>query len=206
MAVLGLTKLAAVNEIARARGEPPFSQLDPNGAEGSSEQAEIERLLDTETRRVIEQEEWPECVSYGYALTAAGAIAGGNQKITVPPLTLWIRGVAPKQYSQVTLRGDRVWDMNRHTDDFPIGTTIYVDLARTIPFEELSPPLKDHIAALAAKLYARSVVNEPQREGLREDAAKHDLSARRFGPQSERRPLITGPLEGRFTPDEPRRS
>lgn len=199
MAVLGLDKLKAINEITRARGEPPFSSID---SDGTGEAAEVERLLDTETRRVLEQEEWPDSIDYATPLTVNDE---GN--IIAPSDTLWIRGAAPNQYKNVTVRGDKVWDINRATDEFPEGTTIYVDICRSLPFEDLSPPLKDHIVARAAMLYARPMVSDPQRQGLMEDAASQDLSARRYGPQTERRPMVTGPMTGRFmNPNEPRRN
>lgn len=187
MADLGLTELEAVNEILRAIGEPPAAALD---TDGNGEVADAERALDTESRRVQMQEEWPECVDYGTTLTASGGV------ITVPSTTLWIRGIAPKQFSNITVQGDSVYDMNRHTVTFVSATqVIYLDIGHERTFLSLSPPLKDLIVAEAARVFARRKMGGEIKDAqLTEERTRTDIAARRFGPQTEHRPTVTGPV------------
>jgi len=142
MAVLGMTKLEAVNEILEAKGLKRVPALDTGG---NSDAANAEYVLDRIDRRIQEMG-WPENTELGQTF------ALGNP-ITVASDTLWIRGSLPHTAWRYQLRGDSVFDVQ--TNSVNITSNIVLDRIKKLSFESLAPKTKELIAVAAATIFQR---------------------------------------------------
>ena len=176
MAVLGMTKLEAVNAILRAVGDPFVAALN---TAGNSEASEAERLLDYASE-LVQTRGWPGNTTYAKAYTAAG----GSNEVTFGADTLRVDCVAPGRFrGNVTLQGDKAYICSEGTTNFGSGLTIYCDVVRELAFEDTPPDLRHAIVTEAAQLYRRrKLPNAPIDAMLGEEKERADMLAARLGP------------------------
>lgn len=194
MAVLGLTKLEMLNQVAEAIGLPPATALPSAGGDTTSIYARAEDTLDRVGRRVLGKG-WPFNTVQAKAHTASG---GGNA-ITVASTVLRIRCVAPGRYKdRLALQGDTVYLTDEDTTDFGSAVTVYLDLINDLAdIEDASPDVKELIASEAAKEFQRRQKgSQVQDRFLTEETARADIHADRNMPEGDRTwnpaPLIGG--------------
>lgn len=142
MAVLGYTKLEAVNIIAQSIGEGRFSDLTSTTA------ADIEYYLDIWDRE-IQSWGWPENSDFARSYTPTGS----PLKIQVASDTLWVRGHDAYDQHRYTLRGDYVYDTRTQSDEFASATAIRLDTIKKLSFENLAPTTKQFIVKYAMMNY-----------------------------------------------------
>lgn len=154
MAVLGITRLDAVNSCLMAINEYRVDALDTNG---TSIQADAERVVNESTRYFCAIG-WPcntrKCVAITTTIVGTEDIVragfGG-----LPTNTLRIQGAGPNKNRNFVLRGDTLYDADKGTQDFIAPTTIFLDIAELLDFENCDPILKEEIAQHAAQRFAR---------------------------------------------------
>ena len=177
MAVLGLTKLEMLNQVAEAIGLPPATALPSSVPDTTSIYARAEDTLDRVGRRVLGKG-WPFNTVQAKAHTASG---GGNA-ITVASTVLRIRCVAPGRYKdRLALQGDTVYLMDDDTTDFGSAVTVYLDLINDLAdIEDASPDVKELIAAEAAKEFQRRQKGSRIQDAfLSEETTRADIHADR---------------------------
>lgn len=145
MAILGQTKLDAVNGCLLAINEYRVTGLDTGG---TSIQADAERVVDESTRYFC-------AIGYPCNTRNCVAISATAGTITVPAATLRIRPAGASAYRNLVLRADAVYDADRGTGVFGSTETIFLDIAELLTFENCDPMLKEEISQHAAQRFAR---------------------------------------------------
>lgn len=161
MAVLGLTKIHAVNRILRTANVLPVSALDTGG---SSMQARAEEILDEINIQVQ---------SRGMQANTAKArdYSPTASQVQVSSDVLAVRGAGKDSHRNFTLRGDKVYDLD--LDTLTISAAITIDVVKLISFEDLPPAEKEYITNEAAIIYQRRWRGSPDQDTfLRDEAAK----------------------------------
>lgn len=200
MAVLGCSKLEAVNEILEAMGKRPVPSLETGQATPAGD-AEV--ILDRISRR-MQAQGFVENTDFNSTRTPT--LDGGVYKITMEPATLYIRGCYRDQHRTFTLRGDQVYDADRRTDEFPDATPINLDVVTELPFEDLSPRTKELIAVVAAKIAQRRHRGNPkQDEWLADEEIMAGMTAHYVSRGLIPQPINPMPIIAPRQPDEARR-
>lgn len=132
MAVLGLTKLEAVNRILRTYQTLPVGALDTGG---TSIQAQAEQVLD-EVSTQYQARGLDENTQMSKVYTA-----NGSGIVTVASGVL---NVSSRSY-RVALRGDSVINLNTYSTNWGAGASVVLDVVEEIAFESLSPGTKEAI-------------------------------------------------------------
>jgi len=185
MTSLGMSKLAAVNRVARSIGEPPFSALTtpgspawPSLAYDGGEAGKLERLLD-EALFKVQSAGTPENVVECKAFTA---IAG---TIAAPSDTLHIVAAGPSRHRRFQLVDGKFYDANAGTDAFGTSEVVYADWYRLIEFDKCSPVLKEAIILEAEKAAQLAYRGDPTIDQI------HARNIDRFVPPNA--PMGAGP-------------
>lgn len=185
MAILGLTKLQAVNRVLRSINELPASVLDTGG---SSIAAIAETVLDDVSRKMLGQgfeENTIRCKEY----TASAGV------ITLGADVLHVRGAGLSQHRKLVIRGDDLYDGDNGTGTFGSTEKVWLEVILDVPFEDCSPRTKEAIADEAAKIMQQRWRGSPdQNEYLAEDAAKTQTNAIRPQPTQSQRPINNTPI------------
>ena len=145
MAILGQTKLDAVNNCLTAINEYRVTALDTGN---NSIQADAERVVDESTRYFCSigyQCNTKKCVT----VTAIATV------IELPAATLRVKAAGSSSYRNLVLRGDNLYDADRGTATFGATEVVYLDIAELLAFEDCDPMLKEIIAQHAAQRFAR---------------------------------------------------
>ena len=167
MAVYGLTTLDAVNQMLRAIKLQPVGALDTGG---TSPAAEAEEMLDQERFSIL-AEGWFQNTSRGITEAAANPITVAE--------ALRVDAAGVDFDRNVTLRGETLYDMDAQSVDFS-AADIVLDIVRPLDYADLSPKLKDYIAASAALKFQRRKISGPQQDAyLVEEAAVKLAEAKR---------------------------
>lgn len=188
MATLGMTKLEAVNEMLRAKGDKRVSALDTGAA---SIAGEAEYLLDIIDRRIQEMG-WPENTELNQSFTAAA------NAITVASDTLWIRGSFPTTAWRYQLRGDSVWDVQANSATITTGTVVVLDRIKKLTFADMAPRTKELIAVSAATIFQRRNRGEALQDSwLAQEQILNDLMADRVNSGMMQQPVNPYPIFAR---------
>lgn len=187
MAVLGLTKLEAVNRILRTYQTLPVSALDTGG---TSIQAQAEQVLD-EVSTQYQARGLDENTQFNKSYTA-----NGSGIVTVASGVL---AVSHRNY-RVTLRGDSVFNLTTYTDNWGASAVVILDVVEEIAFESLSPGTKEAICKEAEMQFQIRYRGSPdQHQSLALETARTSaLSA----PAMEK-PSVIKPVPS-FVPAAPR--
>lgn len=176
MAILGITKLRAVNEILSWVGHDPVGALDsspgPPIVYTQSIQSKAERTLDEVSERL--QMGGFGNVEYGkkYTLASPG-------EITVGVDVLMIRSTNPLLRERYTLREDKVYDMLIGSTTLPAGDYFF-DVTSRVPFELLPNDAKVYITLRAAAEFQFKQRGDPQMAlAIAQLAAISDIEVKR---------------------------
>lgn len=192
---IGMLKLDAVNACLQAISEYRVTALDPQGANGTSIQADAERVVDEATRYHCSMG-WP-CntrKSIPINVTTQGAVAVGAYGL--PALTLRVKGAGISQHRSITLRGSQLYDANAGTTTFAVGT-IFLDVAELLTFEDCEPILKEQISAYACVIFSRRRVGSQLTDAfLSQEVSVTDALNPRAGTFFDK-PIFTAPSGGK---------
>lgn len=185
MAILGYTKLEAVNQMLRAVNLPPVSALDPGG---DSEEGEAEAVLDLVSRQV-QGEGWPENTEQFKTYAAGGAVTVGSD-------VLRVRGSGPDAHRNLVLNGDDLYDADKGSATITAtrGSTVFLEVVRNLSFEDCSPTLKDKIVADAMLTFQQRKQGESREATLTREAVLADIRAQRLRPNIPSQPPNTQPV------------
>jgi len=155
MPILGLTKLGAVNAILETVNDLPFTVIDstgtwPNLTYGASIAGRAEQILDR-----VSQDVQSRGFQANLAISKPFTPAGSPLKVTLPVDTLSVRGAGPDHFRNFELRGDFLYDLDRHTDQFATAAVIHLDVVTELEFTVCPPRLKQLIVAEAAVVFQR---------------------------------------------------
>lgn len=160
MAVLGLTKLEAVNRILRVINEWPVSALDTGGA---SIQGRAEQVLD-EMNTAFQAAGLEENTIYNKSYTADGS---GNVTVAAGVLNV------SHLNRRVALRGDQVYNLSDNTANWGAGATVLLNVVEEIAFESLPPATKEVVCREAEIQFQQRWRGSPQQnQYLMVDRAK----------------------------------
>lgn len=175
MAILGYTKLEAVNIISQAAGGERYAALDTGG---TSMAGDIEYYLDIWDRE-IQSWGWPENTDFRRPYTPTGS----PLKVQVASDTLFVRSSMDAESRRYTLRGDYVYDTETRSDEFSSATVIYLDTVKKLSFENLSPTTKTLIVQFAKMNYQIHRKGDPVLAQFHaQQAALFDMMAARVQP------------------------
>lgn len=190
MAVLGMTKIQAINQMLRAAGLMPVSSLST----GNSDDAGIaEEVLDR-VNMAIQMQGWPENVEFNTTLTPV--LSNGAYTIVADADILWVRSCYRDSHRNFTLKGGMVYDLDRRTTDFGSTTAINVDICRLLDFDDLQPRTKELIAAAAARAFQMFKRGNPTQDGfLTEQQIIADTVADRIRMRMNPEPINPFPIQ-----------
>lgn len=141
MAVLGVSKLEAVQRMMAAVGRGPPSALDP----GSASDAGIAELALDHWITQVQTEGYEANYRKGVEYTADGS---GN--ITFASTILRVECVAPGRHAgRIVLKEDKAYSISENTNAFGASTKIYFDIWEELTWDECPPDLKQRILAAA---------------------------------------------------------
>lgn len=152
MAVLGLTKLLAVNRMLRAINSLPVTALDPGG---SSLQARAEELLDDVNRTIQGRGMYSNTARSRTYTPVAGAIVVGSD-------VLKVKAAGADGHRNFTLRGDSLYDLD--ADSATFTAAVQIDVTKLISFESLSPEDKEYITSEAVAEFQRRWRGSPDQD------------------------------------------
>jgi hypothetical protein len=185
MAVCGLSKLEAVNEMLESNNQARMGALESSGAwpaltYGTGIASKAEYILDRMSRR-IQTMGWPDNTDYFTTVTPI-AVAF---TVTLANTVLWVRGSGSSQARNLTMRGTGgatyLWDMDNRTSNFGTQTPIMVDQVLWLDFDNMQPRTKDIVVAAAATVFQRRTRGSPDMDAyLKEEAMIADLVADRI--------------------------
>lgn len=186
MAVLGTTKLEAVQHMMAAAGRRAPSALDTGGA---SEESEAERVLDMAIR-AVQTEGYEANYRKGVEYTADGS---GN--ITFAATILRVQCVAPGRYAgRVVLKEDAAYCVTENSANFGASTKLYFDIWEELTWDQCPPDLKERILSAATVDYiARLTERAKLMEVLSGQLANTDRHVQRAMPDLTSMPPNTSP-------------
>lgn len=149
MAVLGHSKLEAVNHMLAAVGLLRVSALDTAGA---SEEGRAEYILDHHVRQTQAE---------GWADNMRHVTYSSGTDVTVGSDVLRIECVAPGRYAgNLTLKEDKLHCVTEDTNI--LATDVHVHEWVELTWDQCSPTLKDRILAAATEDYVARVKQRPE--------------------------------------------
>lgn len=152
MAVLGITKLIAVNRMLRSINTTRVAALDTGG---TSIQAFAEDVLDEITTQAL--------VRGGDELWVPGKVLTPSAgSITLDSQVLAVRGSGKDIHRAFSIRGDKLWDMAANLDAGVAAVTVMVDLVYATDFVDLPPKIKESIVNEACQVFQRRYKGSPQ--------------------------------------------
>jgi hypothetical protein len=182
----GLTKIQGVNRVLRAVNELPVTVLETGGPNIVSR---AEEVLD-EARVAYLIRGWDqENIYRAKRYTPSGSPA----KIQLDADVLRIRGAANCEHRSFQIRGGYVFDMNRYSNEFT-DTEIFLDVAVDIPWDDLSPGMKEAIADEAFVAMQRYYRGSPDQDSWAQERRARTESM--VGPWKQR----AAPPEFNFVP------
>lgn len=158
MAVLGFSKLEAVQRMMASVGRGPPSSLDTGGA---SDAGIAELCLDHWITQV-QTEGYEANYRQGVEYTASGAGA-----ITFSSTVLKIQCVAPGRYAgRVVLKEDAAFCISENTANFGASTVLYFDIWEELTWDQCPPELKARILAAATIDFAARLKQKAELDQL----------------------------------------
>lgn len=149
MTTLSLTtELGAINTMLDAIGASPVSSLE----EPSIDVAKARAVLD-QVNREVQLQGWHFNTDTEYTLprTTSG-------EYLLPPNVLRIDTSAVNGWVDVTWRGGKLWDRERHTYTFSADRTLKFDIIWLLPFNDLPEVARNYIAMRAARRFQERMV------------------------------------------------
>jgi len=193
MAVLGLSKLEAVNAMLESIGQARFSALDSSGSwptktYTASIVSTAEYILDRASR-MVQGRGWKfntvKCKSY--TIGAPGAVTFGTNVLAATP-------AGPNQFRNWAIRGDAAYDLEGDTATFAAGT-YYFDIVTLHDFELCPPDCKDLILNEAMQILQRRYKGDPESDRMiAEERAKAEIRAERPKVADHQLPANQSPL------------
>lgn len=176
MAVLGFSKLDAVNLCMRAAGFGRVAALDTGGA---SDHAIAEDVLDEVSQQIQYEgleENTVKCKVY---------TLDGSGKLALDSSTLRIIPAGKDAQRQLVIRGDDLYDADNDTDVIgtPTTGTVHLTWIKELSFEDLAPASKKYIARLAAVEFQRRTQGSPEKDAvLSQEATRAEVTVGKYVP------------------------
>lgn len=182
MAVLGHSKLEAVNHMLSAVGLLRVSALDTGG---TSEEARAEYILDHWIRQVQAE---------GYADNMRHVVYSAGTDVTVGSDVLRIECVGPGRYAgNLALKEDKLYCVTE--DSNVLATDVYCHEWVELTWDQASPVLKDRILTAATEDYMARVKQRPDLAAvLEKQTLMADRSAQRPDYRDEGVPPNQAPM------------
>ena len=144
MPALAMTELQAVNAVLASIGHERITtvaaETDPSDAGSALYQL-------NRSRELVLSQGWRDNTDICRPLTPAGS----PLKVTLDSDVLAVRSSGPDHYRNFAIRNGFLWDLDRHSDEYPAATAIYCDIVRMQTWDVLAPRLK-HLVVEHAKL------------------------------------------------------
>lgn len=201
MAVLGFTRLDAVNSVLTSINELPHPGLDSSGSwpsktYGAGIAARAEEILERVSRSVQAR---------GYKFNSIKCkkytAAGSPLKVTFAANVLRADPAGPIQFRNMALRGDVAYDLENDTSTLAAGD-YYFDIVTYHDFDEIPPDLKDLIVKEASQEMQRRYRGSAEQDAfITQELNKAEIGAERpkvppsVGPLNQA-PMVTGPALG----------
>lgn len=154
-----MSRLDGVNRCLMNVGIRPVSALDTGG---SSEAADVERILDFESRSLQVQG------LYENRVMCVAHVADGSGNVVLATTIIGIKSAGSSQHRNFAMRDNGsnilVYNLDAGTLVFTVGETIYLDLTFEIPFESASPSIQESVLKCATEVFARQFSNNPFRD------------------------------------------
>lgn len=157
-----ITELEAVNVLLAVIGESPINTLNsPAVADAVLAQATL-----SEVSRAVQTPGWHFNIEEGFTLTPTLF----EKEIQLPANCLRVSPSGADRGADVTQRGSRLYDRQKHTYKFDKSLT--VDMVVLLPFEELPEAARYYITVRAARVFqARTVGSEALYQFTAQDEA-----------------------------------
>lgn len=143
------TKLDAVNSMLFTIGESPVNTLEGGNVVDA---VTAEQTLDTVSREV-QSEGWAFNTEKHYPLTRQ---AFSPYVIYVPDTALHCD--PSDKAANIVVRGNRLYDLDNHTFNFPDTPSIECDIVWLFPFEDLPETARRYITIRAARVFQAGAV------------------------------------------------
>lgn len=143
------TKLSAVNSMLFTIGESPVNTLEGGTVVDA---VTAEQVLD-DVSREVQSEGWVFNLEKEYPLTRQ---AFAPYVFYVPDTALMCD--PSDKSSKVIVRGNRLYDLENHTFEFPSTTTIDCDIIWRMDFEDLPETARRYITIRAARIFQAGAV------------------------------------------------
>jgi len=192
MAVLGLSKLEAVNAMLESVGQARFSALDSSGSwptktYTASIQSTAEYILDRASR-MVQGRGWKfntkKCKSY---TIGAGVLTFGTNVLAATP-------AGPNQFRNWAILGDGAYDLESDTATFAAGTYFF-DIVTLHDFELCPPDVKDLILNEAMQILQRRYKGDGDSDKMiAEERSKAEIRAERPKVADQQAPMNQSPL------------
>jgi hypothetical protein len=170
----GITKLQAVTRIVRTIGHGRPPNLDTNGA---SPVAFAEDILDEVTRRYLGRG-LEENVVRAKMFTLAN-----DGTLTLPDLTLDVRGAGPDEHRKFSVRNLTLWDVSPNKNSDVIGSAgdkVCLHWTFNLTWGDVQPNTQEAITNEAALEFQRRYRSSPEQDAyLNQEAVKTDVVVRR---------------------------
>ena len=193
MAILGLTKLEAVNAMLESINQSRFSALDSAGdwplkTYTASIGSSAEYILDRVSRSV-QGRGWKFNVvrCKPYTLGAPGVITFGTNVYAATP-------AGPNQFRNWAIRSDQAYDLEGDTATFATGT-YHFDITTLHDFDFCPPDIKDLIVKEAMTEMQRRFRGDSDADRMiKEETAKAEIRAERPKDSMNAMPLNQTPI------------
>jgi hypothetical protein len=182
MATSNMSRLDAVNQILSATGDEPVSSLTE---ESGSDSVAAELRLDEETRNVQIEGWYFNTVKRTFVPNASG-------NILIPGTILQVDAPWDTRY---TVRSGLLFDLINNTSAFSSSVTIGV--IEQLSWDDIPPPAKAYIVAIASKKYADRQLTDPQLSAILREDAMYALIALKRAHLRAGNYSVLGPQEGR---------
>lgn len=170
------TKLEAVNQILTGIGELPVAALD---TAGSSIQADAERTLDRELRRILSEGLESNTLIKTYTSDASGNVTLGGASSTV--LDARPSGRTKMKYPFAVYRNGALYDKTTQSyTAFGNAQQVDLEITESVDFVELPEKDKEYIIEAATRAFQQTQKGSPELDRVfMEREAKTSLGVRR---------------------------
>lgn len=149
------TELDAVNIMLSVIGESPVNSLDDNLVVD----AVIAKDILREVAKEVQSEGWHFNSESNYPLPLS---VGGE--VSVPPNTVSVKASLMNSVQDITVRGGRLYDRERHT--FLFTQTQYVEIVLMLPFDDLPETARRYILVRAGRIFQDRIVGSDTLHGF----------------------------------------
>lgn len=150
-----MTELDVVNDMLATMGISPLNQLDDN----NPDVANCRRIIAAQSEEIQSIQWWFNLEQIDlFADAVSGFIYLPGDAIRCDP-------VIREPLLPIVQRGQRLYDTDKNTFVFPIGSKVTCWIVRKIPFQDLPPSAQRVIAVASARKFQQSFDADPQKMG-----------------------------------------